>query len=353
MKKRCLLGFLSLTCATAWAQQPSLQGAKVTRLQGEVRVQQSSVWRMLQEGEQLAENALLKLTRGAHLTLRYRGDGHREEAQGPGQLLVGKQASSGDVKVERFGFQNRALQVPRSGGLDAVGGMVSNTSRARPTTAMASPGIVSAPGAVPAPISPGSPISSPRDVGSLAYEKVLPEPDPSPLALVWQGPAPVLTNPNAGAIQVNAFRGDAVIFQDDREVARLPVSDDRPLVLDSFSAEPGCLYRVELSDAGVPKGFMTYRVLDSQEIQQLAELDRMGESATRAELLQRMDRYSALGQYHRAAEAGKKWILTGRSSEAGPILQVVYDMQRDLLKDPREVEFWTDWAKLQNVELIP
>ena len=353
MKKLYLLGFFSLTCAAAWARQPSLQGAKVTRLQGEVRVQQSSVWRMLEEGEQLAENALLKLTRGARLTLRYRGDGHREEAQGPGQLLVGKQASSGDVKVESYGFQSRALQVPRSGGLDAVGGMVSNTSRAKPTTAMALPGIVIPPGAVPAPFRPASPISSPRDVGHLAYEKVLPEPDPSPLAMFWQGSAPVLANPNAGAIQVNPFRGEAVVFQDDREVARLPVSDDRALTLDSVSAEPGRLYRVELSEAGVPKGFLTYRVLDSQEVQQLAELDRAGESATRSELLQRMDRYSALGQYHRAAEEGKKWILTGRSSEVGPILQVVYDMQRDLLKDPREVEFWTDWAKLQNVELIP
>lgn len=355
MIKRSLLGILAFSPLLVSAQQPSLTGAKVTRLQGQVQVQQSSVWRLLKEGEQLAENTLLKLTQGAHLTLRYRSDGHREEAQGPGQLLVGKQELSGDAKVERFGFTSRPLQIPRSGGMDAVGGMVDNTSKRIPAPgAFAVRPVKPATAILPAPptLQPGAPITVPRDVGSPNFQPQLSEPEPSPLALVWDSEGPTLSNPATGTIQIGAFRGEAIVYQDDLEVGRERVSEDKPLSLESYIAQGDGLYRVELKDGVLTRGSMTFRLLDADEREELRQLSALEESATQDERLRRMDLYSALGAYHRAAEEGKKWILAGDPEKVGAVLQVVYDLNRDILRDPRQVEFWRDWAESKHVSLI-
>ncbi|ODT62735.1 hypothetical protein ABS71_15300 [bacterium SCN 62-11] len=356
-----MLGILAFSPLLASAQQPSLTGAKVTRLQGQVQVQQSSVWRLLQEGEQLAENTLLKLTRGAHLTLRYRSDGHREEAQGPGQLVVGKAETSGGAKVERFGFTSRPLQIPRSGGMDAVGGMVDNTSKraapppgmmaVRPIPTIVKPTTASLP--EPPTLQPAAPIGSPRGGTSENFPPQLQEPDPAPLAVVWGTEGPTLSNPHSGALQIGAFRGEVIVFQDDVEVGRARVTDDAPFPLERYAAESDGLFRVELSDEGAPRGSMTFRALDSDEREELKQLSALGESASPEEHLRRMDRYSALGAYHQAAEEGKKWILASEPDKAGAVLQVVYDLNRDLLKDPRQTEFWKDWAELKHVPLIP
>ena len=98
---------------------------------------------------------------------------------------------------------------------------------------------------------------------------------------------------------------------------------------------------------------MTFRVLDSDEREELRQLSASDESASREDRLGRMDRYSSLGAYHQAAEEGKRWILASEPEEVGAILQVVYDLNRDILKDPRQIEFWKDWADSKHVPLIP
>ncbi|MCW5867827.1 MAG: hypothetical protein KIS61_11245 [Candidatus Eremiobacteraeota bacterium] len=346
MKKRSLMAILALSTVAAYGQHPSLQGAKVTRLQGQVQVKESSVWRLLREGEQLAESTLLKLSQGSRLSLRFRSDGHREEAQGPGELIVGQEDVAGGAKVERFGFRNRPLQIPRSGGLDAVGGSVANAAP-RPVHPIA-------------PATPSAAASVLPDLGRSRkgpqFPPALLEPGPAPMVLAWEPAGPGLVDPGAGGIRVGDFRLQAVLCEGDRELARLALHRDQPVRFDEYSLQPDRLYRVEFEEEGVPKGSMTFRLLDSEEQRELLNL-ALADDIELEQRLERMDHYSDLGEFHLACEEGKRWLFAS-DPEANPektaaVLQVVYDMNRDLLKDARQTEYWQDWAELNKVSLIP
>lgn len=354
MKKRSLVALLALSTMAAHAQQPSLQGAKVTRLQGQVQVKESSVWRLLKEGEQLAELTLLKLSQGSHLSLRFRSDGHREEAEGPGELTVGSKDATGGAKVERFGFRNRALEIPRSGGLDAVGGSVANASfrlRQPVTAAPDSPIPMPSPG-----VGVGSALPDPSSRKGPQFPPDLQEPGPAPMDLAWESSGPSLVDPNAGTVQLGESRGQAFLFEGERELARVVLKKDQPWRFDDCSLQPGRLYRVAFEDQGVPKGSMTFRLLDSEEQQQAQSL-ALAEKIPLEQRLERMDGYSELGEYHKACEEGKRWLFATDPlkdpEKTAAVLQVVYDLSRDMLKDSHQTEYWTDWAEVNKVSLLP
>lgn len=345
MKKPSLLAVLALTTMAAYAQQPSLQGAKVTHLQGQVQVKESSVWRLLQEGEQLAESTLLRLAQGAHLSLRFRSDGHREEAQGPGEMVVGKE-QGGSAKVERYGFRNRPLQIPRSGGLDAVGGSVANASFTRP--------------AKPITEMPGSPIIMPSPPsmttrGGPHFPPDLSPPLPAPMELAWDSDGPSLTHPTQGGLQVGEFGVRGVLFEGDRELDRVAMRRDQPFRFQDQALQPDRLYRVQFEEDGVYQGAMTFRLLDAEERGELEKLSAPVFGT--GQHLERMDRFSELGEYHLACEEGKRWLFDTNPKDdpekTAAILQVVYDMSRDMLKDTRQVEYWQAWAEVNKVSLIP
>lgn len=341
MKKRSVLAVLALSTIAAYGQQPSLQGARVARLQGQVQVKESSVWRLLREGEQLAERTLLRLSEGSRVSLRFRSDGHREEAVGPGELTVGKQDASG-VKVERFGFRNRPLEIPRSGGLDAVGGSVANASPPAPAKPI---------------VTPASPVSTFESGRSgPQFPPDLHEPGPAPMALEWDGSGPSLVDPNAGGVQVGEARLQAVLWEGDQEVARVTLQRDQPLRLDDYSLQPDRLYRVQFEEEGVPRGSATFRLLDSQEQQDLLSLVR-DQDIELEQRLERMDRYSELGEYHLACQEGKRWLFSSDPKKdpqkTAAVLQVVYDMSRDMLRDTQQTSYWEDWAKVNKVSLLP
>ncbi len=354
MKKPRLLVILALSTVAAYGQQPSLQGAKVTRLQGQVQVKESSVWRLLTEGEQLAELTLLRLSQGSHLSLRFRSDGHREEAQGPGDMVVGKDDVGGGVKVERFGFRNRPLEIPRSGGLDAVGGSVANASfrRMRLRTPITSPMPPPPSAAVDAPF-----LDRATSLRGPQFPPNLQEPGPAPLTLAWDSSGPSLVSPNSGGIQVGEkFRVRATLFEGDREIARVALHRDQPLRFADHALQTDRLYRVQFDDEGVPKGSMTFQLLDPEEQQEVLTMALVA-LPTLDQRLERMDRYSQLGEYHLACEEGKRWLFSA-DPEADPektaaVLQVVYDVSRDILRDTLQAEYWKDWAEVNKVSLLP
>lgn len=350
MKKSCVLGILALATVAAAGQPQSLQGAKVTRLQGQVQVKESSVWRLLKEGEQLAESTLVKLAQGSHLSLRYRADGHREEAQGPGELRVGKGDLNGAGKLERFGFKNRTLQIPRSGGLDAVGGSVANAAKTYPRP---SAQITQSP--VPSAVLPVKPVSDGSRDPDLRLRSDLAEPEPIPLELAWDSSIPSLVDPNSFGVVVGGGQRQAVLFQGDAELARLPVPRDRPLDLAAFASQPDSLYRIELNDGGFHQGSLTFRVLEQDEAKQLSEL-KLAVNVSLDQRLERMDRFSELGQYHLVAEEGGRWLRDSDPlkdpQKTAAVLQLVYDVNRDILRDSRQTKYWIDWADVKKVPLI-
>ena len=363
MKKRCLLGILALSTLAATAQPSSLHGAKVTRLKGQVQVKQSSVWRLLKEGEQLAESTLVKLAQGSHLSLRYRHDGHREEAEGPGQMIIGKGGLTGAGKLESFGFKNRPLEVPRSGGLDAVGGAVANANPMPMPVATLHPG---APITHPVEMTPdpvpdgGSSTKIPRlRNGQRGLEKQYPIavelPEPLPMTLAFDSNTPQLVAPNSGPFRVGGFQGQAVLFEGDTEVTRLPVAKDQSLDLTAYAVNPDSLYRVALEEEGLSRGSMTFRVLEPEEARELLELTLETEVPVERRL-ERMDRFSDLGQFHRAAEEGSRWLKEAHTleqpEETAAVLQLVYDINRDMLHDASQTAYWAEWAELNQLPLI-
>lgn len=311
MKKRCLL----LSLLVVPAALAAVRGVVVSACQGKVQVQAGSAWRPLRRGEQLSEKARVRLAAGAHLTLMYRSDGHREEAQGPGELTVGKEFAllAGTGTVQRFDFHHRPIEVPRSGMTDAVGGAVTNTITLRPApiTSMA----------FPAPVVQQAPLS--------AIE-------PAPLALAWQ-------DERMSLISLTPFRGQAVILDGGSELATLPVTSDLPLDLEGLNLQDGTLYLVRLMEEGELRGTLTFRRLDAEEQQQLLDLSLVGGHS-----LDRMEQFSQLGQYHRAVQEGESLLQEHPSAE---VLQLVYDLNRDILQDSRQSAYWKAWAEAHELPL--
>ncbi len=353
MKKRCLLVIVALSTLAAPAQPSSLRGAKVTRLKGQVQVKESSVWRLLKEGEQLAESTLVKLSQGSHLSLRYRRDGHREEAEGPGQLVVGTGGLSGEGKLESFGFKNRPLQIPHSGGLDAVGGSVANAktySVPRP-----SPPITPASDPLPASASSISPAPGFTHRGLKQYPIEVEPATPLPMTLAFESGAAQLVAPGSGPFRVDGFQGQAILFEGDTQVARLPVAKDQSLDLTAYASNADSLYRVELEEEGLSKGSLTFRLLESEEARELLELTLETDISVERRL-ERMDRFSDLGQFHRAAEEGRRWLKEANTLEepeqTAAVLQLVYDINRDMLHNRSQTDYWAEWANLNQLPLI-
>lgn len=318
MKKRCLLGLLIVSAALA-----SMRGAVVSDCKGKVQVQAGSVWRPLRRGEQLSEKTRVRLWPGAQVSLLYRSDGHREQAQGPGDLLIGKEYASlaGGGKVQRFDFHHRPIEVPTSGGTDAVGGAVSNTS----------------PMPAPMVLRPGSPITS----MAVRTVQVVPPAviEPAPLALAWQDEKLSLIAPLQGA----TFRGQVVISDGASEVASLSVSSDQPLDLDALDLQDDTLYLVRLVEEGQLRGTLTFRRLDTEEQQRLLDLNLVSGHS-----LERMEQFCQLGQYRRAVQEGEGLL---RDAPSEQVLQLVYDLNRDILQDPRQAAYWKAWAEANELPL--
>lgn len=352
MRKRCFIGLLALSTAVGSAQ--TLEGAKVTGLSGRVQVKAAKLWRALQLGEQLAENALVQLGEGAHLSLRYRSDGHREEVQGPGELKVG--SAEGNRMVVRYGFRSRPLELPRSGGLDAVGGSIANASHSKS-------GAVSRSLTVPAPIVPLDPAPPPppppppvpastihSDIVSPATAPCVPLTQEPELTLAWQdAAAPSLVSTSNAPFSVNAFNGEAVVMDGETEVARLPVKANQAVDFSSLSLREDVLYLVRLEEPDLTRGTFTFRLLNAEERGELLSLI-LQTNVSKEQHQQRLDRFSALGQYHLAALEGKRW-LEEQSSPSPYLLQVVYDLNRDLLRDSRQAGYWKDWAEVRQLPL--
>lgn len=339
MRKRDLFGFLILTTSLVGAQ--TLEGAKVTGLTGTVQIKVDRLWKAVKLGEQVAQDALLQLGEGAHLSLRYRSDGHREEIQGPGELKVGH--GSGNSIVTSYGFRNRRLELPHSGGLDAVGGNIANASGGAKST----PLLRAAPTLMPAPATdrammPASPVTRPYIL----------EPQVPEWTLAWQdGPAPSLVSTAlADQLQVGAFEGEAVVMEGEQEVARLPVKGRQPVDLAGLGLREDTLYLVRLEETGDTLSTLSFRLLNEAERGELVQLVQQA-SVTKEQHQQRLDRFSALGQYHLAATECKRW-LEDQKEPSAYLLQVVYDLNRDLLHDSRQTQYWKDWGSAHQLPLV-
>lgn len=346
MRKRYIIGLLALSTAVVSAQ--TLEGAKVTGLSGRVQVKAAKLWRALQLGEQLAENALVQLGEGAHLSLRYRSDGHREEVQGPGELKVG--SAEGNRMVVRYGFRSRPLELPRSGGLDAVGGSIANASHSKSgpvsrSLTVSEPAVLPAPAPIAAPAS--TILSDPVSPATTPYIPLTQEPE---LTLAWQdAAAPSLVSTSSAPFSVNAFNGEAVVMDGETEVARLPVKANQAVDFASLSLREDVLYLVRLEEPDLVRGTFTFRLLNAEERAELLSLI-LQTSVSKEQHQRRLDRFSALGQYHLAALEGKRW-LEEQSSPSPYLLQVVYDLNRDLLRDSRQTGYWKDWAEVRQLPL--
>jgi hypothetical protein len=346
VRKRYLIGLLAMSSALVSAQ--TLDGAKVTGLSGQVQVKAAKVWRALQLGEQLARNVVVQLGEGAHLSLRYRSDGHREEAQGPCELTVGN--TEGNARVERYGFRNRPLELPRSGGLDAVGGSIANAGHSK--SAMRVRSVVESVPMPPPP--PPSMAARPRDLSAPLLQEPpnvnVPPPAEPQLALAWQNQdAPILVSSNSDPFTLNAFSGQAVVLDGDTEVGRLPVRPNQPVDFAGLSLHEDTLYLVKLEDSGSLAGTFSFRLLNAEERGELLKLV-LQTQVSPEQHQQRMDRFSALGQYHLAAQEGRRW-LEEQSTPSPYLLQVVYDLNRDLLRDSRQTRYWKDWATARELPL--
>ncbi|MFN8606684.1 MAG: hypothetical protein U0931_04070 [Vulcanimicrobiota bacterium] len=341
MRKLCLMTFVAVSATLASAQ--TLDGARVTGVTGRVEVQVDKLWKVLRMGEQLAQNAVVQLAEGAHLSLRYRADGHREEARGPGQFTVG-QASASSI-VTSYGFHNRALQLPHSGGLDAVGGSIANASGTRAPSFRLRNDTSPPPPAAPVgrAIMPSPPITRPY----------VQEPLPSQVTLAWQesaSPSLVSTIP-PDQLRIGGFDGEAIVLDGDKEVARLSVKDSQPVDLSSLALQEDTLYLVRLEEAGEARSTMSFRLLNADERIELLRLVAQTE-VSKEQRPQRLDRFIALGQYHLAAQEGKSW-LEEQTQPSAYLLQLVYDLNRDILHDTRQTQYWQEWAGSRQLPLVP
>ena len=172
--------------------------------------------------------------------------------------------------------------------------------------------------------------------------------------LAWDSTSPRLVDPNSGGFVVGEPHRQAVLFEGDVEVARLPVSGDQPLDLSAY-AHPDRLYRIDLDEDGTYKGSLTFRALEPEEAGELSELT-LTEEVKLDDRLERMDRFSDLGQYHQAAYEGRCWLLEtdlqADPEQSAAVLQLVYDLNRDILHDARQTQFWSDWALIKKLPLI-
>lgn len=333
MKFKWVIG--ALLVGSVWAAQ---SGAKVKSLVGQVEIEEAGRWRPLKALEDLGQGRKVRLPAGGQLLLLYRRDGHREQIYGPAMVLVG--ADQGKLltkqgRLLRGDYQHQALQVPRSGTLDAVGGHVENAnlSRQRSTTLdddrtralpPAPPQL-----AMPAQAMPGShPIV------------VLPEPEPVLLAVET-------SNQQWSAVPGAGIRGELVLREGDTEVKRLPI-EGQAVPLSELSL--GHSYRLHLERDGAVVGTAAFRTLEAEEEEELKSLLAATAIST-DERLHRLDRFSELGLFHLAAREGGLWLEESGRADAD-VLQVVVDLYRSGLGDLEKARYWKEWGQRRGLQVL-
>ena len=179
------------------------------------------------------------------------------------------------------------------------------------------------------------------------------EPLPSQVTLAWQesaSPSLVSTIP-PDQLRIGGFDGEAIVLDGDKEVARLSVKDSQPVDLSSLALQEDTLYLVRLEEAGEARSTMSFRLLNADERIELLRLVAQTE-VSKEQRPQRLDRFIALGQYHLAAQEGKSW-LEEQTQPSAYLLQLVYDLNRDILHDTRQTQYWQEWAGSRQLPLVP
>jgi len=331
---------LILTGFTSWAAVGGMTGGvKVKSLSGSVQVEASKdTWRPLGAAEALSDGQRLRLAEKATLVLLFRFDGHREVAEGPGDLVVGRRSCqfTGAGNLQAFDYRNRPVAVTTSGNIGVVGGRVERTRGYPP---------IQKPITQPVPsVTVNTEVKPP--VMAMAIRSLLPP--QTTYGLHWDGTSWLVdTSSNfAGIVQVEDL-------EEGKVVASRAMEPGSRWTLENLDLQPGRQYRVRGGPSLSPGGGQTFRALSAREQADLRDL-QIQLARTPQEHLQRMDQFAQLGLFHQAVREGEALLLVESPQvDNEAILQAVYDLHQTVLQDKASADYWLDWGRSRNFSVQP